>query len=176
MKNVLILILSIGLSSCAQSKVSEVSTIKVKDKKAQKISKMMESYVNNNFDSSIISGDAKIKFNQLEMTKTDFEDLVNTHHDMFSEISFPEGWMETVNYIGADVKNAGGKYADDYGSTWTSHWSDWTAVSKISGDTISNPCFFGYKWENEKIIEVNAIFPDEAFNKEFAMFIEANKK
>ena len=110
------------------------------------------------------------------MTKTDFENLVTTHHAMFNEISFPEGWMETVNYIGADVKNAGGKYADDYGSTWTSHWSDWTAVSKISGDTISNHCFFGYKWENDKIVEVNAIFPDEAFNKELAMFMEANKK
>ena len=109
------------------------------------------------------------------MTKSDFENLVNTHHAMFNEISFPEGWMETVNYTGADVKNAGGKYADDYGSTWTSHWSDWTAVSKISGDTISNHCFFGYKWENDKIVEVSAIFPDEAFNKELAMFMEANK-
>ena len=137
---------------------------------------MMGSYVNNNFDSSIISEDAKIKFNQLEMTKTDFENLVVTHHAMFSEISFPEGWMETVNYKGVDVKNAGGKYADDYGSTWTSQWSDWTAVSKISGDTISNRCFFGYKWENGKIVEVSAIFPDEAFNKELAMFMEANKK
>ncbi len=176
MKKFLILMISVGILSCANNKTEQVSTIKIKDEKAQKISKMMESYVNNNFDSSIISEDAKIKFNQLEMTKTDFENLVTTHHAMFNEISFPEGWMETVNYIGADVKNAGGKYADDYGSTWTSHWSDWTAVSKISGDTISNHCFFGYKWENDKIVEVSAIFPDEAFNKELAMFMEANKK
>ena len=168
--------ISVVILSCANNKKEQVSTIKIKDEKAQKISKMMESYVNNNFDSSIISEDAKIKFNQLEMTKTDFENLVTTHHAMFNEISFPEGWMETVNYIGSDVKNAGGKYADDYGSTWTSHWSDWTAVSKISGDTISNHCFFGYKWENDKIVEVSAIFPDEAFNKELAMFMEANKK
>ena len=176
MKKFLILMISVGILSCANNKTEQVSTIKIKDEKAQKISKMMESYVNNNFDSSIISEDAKIKFNQLEMTKTDFENLVNTHHAMFSEISFPEGWMETVNYIGADVKNAGGNYAADYGSTWTSHWSDWTAVSKISGDTISNHCFFGYKWKNDKIVEVSAIFPDEAFNKELAMFMEANKK
>ncbi len=176
MKKFLILMLSIGILSCANNNKEQVSTIKIKDEKAQKISEMMESYVKNNFDSSIISDEAKIKFNQLEMTKTDFENLVNTHHAMFSEISFPEGWMETVNYIGADVKNAGGNYAADYGSTWTSHWSDWTAVSKISGDTISNHCFFGYKWENDKIVEVSAIFPDEAFNKELAMFMEANKK
>ena len=33
-----------------------------------------------------------------------------------------------------------------------------------------------YKWKNDKIVEVSAIFPDEAFNKELAMFMEANKK
>jgi len=176
MKRLLILILSVGFFSCAENKVNVVSTIKVKDEKAQKISDMMKGYVNNKLDSSIISDDAKIKFNQLEMTKTDFVELVGTHHAMFSEISFPSGWMETTNYTGADVKNAGGRYAEAYGNTWTSQWSDWSAVSKISGDTLSNPCFFGYKWENDKIVEVQAIFPDQAFNKEFAMFMQANKK
>ena len=176
MKKLIILILSVGLFSCAESKISSVSTIKVKDEKAQKISDMMKGYVDNNFDSGIIADDAKIKFNQLEMTKADFVDLVKTHHAMFSEISFPDGWMETTNYSGADVKNAGGRYLDGYGTTWTSQWSDWSAVSKISGDTLSNACFFGYKWESDKIVEVQAIFPDEAFNKEFAMFMAANQK
>ena len=176
MKKLIILILSVSLFSCAESKISSVSTIKVKDEKAQKISDMMKGYVDNNFDSGIIADDAKIKFNQLEMTKADFVDLVKTHHAMFSEISFPDGWMETTNYSGADVKNAGGRYLDGYGTTWTSQWSDWSAVSKISGDTLSNACFFGYKWESDKIVEVQAIFPDEAFNKEFAMFMAANQK
>ena len=175
MRKILILILFIGILGCVNKKKEQTSTVKIKDEKAQKISEMMKSYVNNNLNSSIISDDAIIKFNKIKMTKTGFEDLVKTHHAMFSEISFPEGWMETINYTGNDVKNAGGIYADDYGSTWTSHWSEWTAVSKISGDTISNSCFFGYKWQNEKIIEVNAIFPDEAFNKELAIFMETYK-
>ena len=98
MRKKLILILSIVILGCANNK-EQVSTIKIKDEKAQKISEMMEGYVDNNFDSSIISDDAIIKFNKIEMTKTGFKDLVNTHHAMFSEISFPEGWMETVNYI-----------------------------------------------------------------------------
>ena len=50
--------LSIGILSCANNKREQVSTIKIKDEKAQKISEMMESYVKNNFDSSIISDDA----------------------------------------------------------------------------------------------------------------------
>ena len=175
MRKILILILFIGILGCVNKKKEQTSTVKIKDEKAQKISEMMKSYVNNNLNSSIISDDAIIKFNKIKMTKTGFEDLVKTHHAMFSEISFPEGWMETINNTGNDVKNAGGIYADGYGSTWTSHWSEWTAVSKISGDTISNSCFFGYKWQNEKIIEVSAIFPDEAFNKELAIFMETNK-
>ena len=106
----------------------------------------------------------KIRFNQLEMqTKSDFENLVNTHHAMFSEISFPEGWMETANYTGADVKNAGGNYAEDYGSTLDKSLEVIGQLyPKVSGDTISNRCFFGYKWENDKVVVINAIFPDEA--------------
>ena len=80
MKKFLILMLSIGILSCANNKTEQVSTIKIKDEKAQKISEMMKSYVSNNLDSSIISDDAKIKFNNLDMTKTDFEELVSTHH------------------------------------------------------------------------------------------------
>ena len=60
MKKLIILILSVCLFSCAESKISSVSTIKVNDEKAQKISDMMKGYVGNNFDSSLIAEDAKI--------------------------------------------------------------------------------------------------------------------
>ena len=58
MKKFLTLILSIGILSCANNKTVQVSTIKIKDEKAQKISEMMKSYVSNNLNSSIISDDA----------------------------------------------------------------------------------------------------------------------
>ena len=176
MKKTIILILTVGFLGCAETKKEPVSTITINDEKAKKISATMKSYVDNNFDSSIFADDAKIQFNQLEMTKSEFENLVKTHHAMFNEISFPDGWMETVNYIGSDVKNAGGRYSDSYGEVWTSQWSDWSAISKISGDTLSNPCFFGYKWNGDVVVEIQAIFPDDAFNKEFVAFIEANKE
>ena len=44
MKKFLILMISVGILSCANNKTEQVSTIKIKDEKAQKISKMMESY------------------------------------------------------------------------------------------------------------------------------------
>ena len=45
MKKFLILMISIGILSCANNKTEQVSTIKIKDEKAQKISEMMKSYV-----------------------------------------------------------------------------------------------------------------------------------
>ena len=174
MKKILILTTFI-LFSCAEKKVEPTSTITVNDDKGKMVSLMMKSYVDNNFDASIVSDDASIKFNQQEMTKDEFENLGNIHHAMFSNISFPDGWIETVNYIGSDIKNAGGRYKESYGEVWTSQWSDWSGISKITGDTLSNPSFFGYKWKENKIVEIQAIFSDDAFNKEFALYLDANK-
>ena len=175
MKKILIFLTFIFFS-CAENSSEPNSTITINDEKGKKISLMMKSYVDNNFDASIVSEDASIKFNMQEMTKAEFENLGNVHHAMFNNISFPDGWIETVNYIGSDVKNAGGRYKDSYGDVWTSQWSDWSGISKITGDTLSNPSFFGYKWEGDKIVEIQAIFSDDAFNNEFALYLEANKK
>ena len=132
---------------------------------------MMKSYVENKFDGSIVSEDCKIRFNQLEMTKKDFVGLGEVHHMMFNDIKFPEGWIETNSYIGKDLKQAGGIYSDSYGQIWTNQWTTWSAVSKITGDTLSNPSNFSYRWDGDKIVEINAIFPDDAFNSEFNLFM-----
>ena len=175
MKKILIFLTFIFFS-CAENSSEPNSTITINDEKGKKVSLMMKGYVDNNFDASIVSEDASIKFNMQEMTKAEFENIGSVHHAMFYNISFPDGWIETVNYIGSDVKNAGGRYKDSYGDFWTSQWSDWSGISKITGDTLSNPSFFGYKWEGDKIVEIQAIFSDDAFNKEFALYLEANKK
>ncbi len=49
MKKLLIFILSNLVLSCTESKIGSISTIKVNDEKAQKISNMMKGYVDNNF-------------------------------------------------------------------------------------------------------------------------------
>ena len=103
MKKILIL-LALTFFSCAENKNDLTSTVTVNDEKSKKVSLMMKGYVDNAFDTSILSEDASIKFNQLEMTKDEFKNLGNIHHAMFNEISFPDGWVETVNYIGSDIK------------------------------------------------------------------------
>ena len=86
------------------------------------------------------------------------------------------GLSRHKNSINVDIKNAADRYKESYGEVWTSQWSDWSGISKITGDTLSNPSFFGYKWEENKIVEILAIFSDDAFNKELAIYLEANKE
>ena len=61
MKKKLILILSIGILGCSNNKKEQTSAIKIKDEKAQNISEMMKSYVNNNFN-SIEHNDLGVEF------------------------------------------------------------------------------------------------------------------
>lgn len=171
MKKLLFLVALILSSSCDNINVKKQSLISVNDNKSKSVALMMKSYVKNKFDGSIVSEDCKIKFNQLEMTKKDFVGLGEVHHMMFNDIKFPEGWIETNAYLGKGIEEAGGIYSDSYGQIWTNQWTNWSAVSKITGDTLSNPSNFSYRWDGDKIVEINAIFPDDAFNSEFNLFM-----
>ena len=171
MKKIFFLVALILSSGCHNINDKKQSSISVNDNKSKSVALMMKSYVENKFDGSIVSEDCKIRFNQLEMTKKDFVGLGEVHHMMFNDIKFPEGWIETNSYIGKDLKQAGGIYSDSYGQIWTNQWTTWSAVSKITGDTLSNPSNFSYRWDGDKIVEINAIFPDDAFNSEFNLFM-----
>ena len=135
MRKLLFLVALILSSSCDNLNVGKQSLISVNDNKSKLVALMMKSYVENKFDGSIVSEDCKIKFNQLEMTKKDFIGSGEVHHMMFNDIKFPEGRIETNSYIGKDFKEAGGIYSDSYGQIWTNQWTNWSGVSKITGDT-----------------------------------------
>ena len=169
-KQILIFTLILSIS-CDDINIDKQSSISINDKKSKLVALMMKSYVENEFDGSIVSEDCKIKFNQLEMTKKDFVELGEVHHMMFNDIQFPEGWIETNSYLGKDLEKAGGIYSDSYGQIWTNQWTNWSAVSKITGDTLSNPSNFSYRWDGDEVVEINAIFPDDAFNSEFNLFM-----
>ena len=171
MKKILIFLTFIFFS-CAENNSDPNSTITINDEKGKKISLMMKGYVDNNFDASIVSDDASIKFNMQEMTKAEFENLGSVHHAMFNNISFPDGWIETVNYIGSDVKNAGGRYKDSYGDVWTSQWSDWSGKSKITGDVYKNSFHCWWKWEGNKIISTKCYLDLTDIMKEAALYQE----
>ena len=151
--------------SCAQPKNEASATVTNQDEKTMAVAKLMKGYVDNNFDGGIISDDCIVRFNNIELAKADFMGLSQFHHSMFDNIMFPDGWIETISYHGENWKEGNG-------DTWTNQWTDWTATSKISGETHTNRSHFNYKWENEKIVEINALFSDLWYDKEVKAFME----
>ena len=166
MKKILALsCLCLVLINCAAPETKATATVTNQDEKSMAVSKLMKGYVDNNFDGNIISEDCIVRFNNIELKKEDFMGLAPLHHSMFDNISFPDGWIETIHYHGEN-------WNEGNGEIWTNQWSDWTAKSKISGETHTNRSHFNYKWESGKIVEVNALFSDLWYNKELTAFME----
>ena len=157
--------LAFTIFSCAQPKNDPKTTVSNQDEKTMAVAKLMKGYVDNNFDGSILSDDCIVRFNNMELKKADFMGLAQFHHSMFDNIKFPDGWIETISYHGDNWKEGNG-------DTWTNQWTDWTATSKITNETHTNRSHFNYKWENEKIVEVNALFSDLWYDKEVKSFME----
>jgi hypothetical protein len=59
----------------------------------------MKGYVDNNFDGTIISEDCIVRFNNIKLGKEDFVGLAPPHHSRFDNITFPDCWIETTNYL-----------------------------------------------------------------------------
>ena len=166
MKKILTLTcLCLLLINCAAPETKATATVTNQDEKSIAVAKLMKGYVDNNFDGSILSEDCIVRFNNIELKKEDFMGLAPLHHSMFDNISFPDGWIETIHYHGEN-------WNEGNGETWSNQWTDWTATSKISGETHTNRSHFNYKWENGKIVEVNALFSDLWYSKELTAFME----
>ncbi|MAV15681.1 MAG: hypothetical protein CMG08_02580 [Candidatus Marinimicrobia bacterium] len=164
-KIALTLIFSLILTNCKQPSSKTITTVTNQDQKSIAVSKLMKGYVDNNFDGTIISEDCIVRFNNIKLGKEDFVGLAPLHHSMFDNITFPDGWIETTNYLGENWKEGNGE-------TWTGQWTKWTATSKISGETQTNRSHFNYKWENNMIVEINALFSDIWYEKELNAFME----
>lgn len=167
-KIIYLLTVSLIFISCNSTQSGPVTTVTNQDDKSMAISKLMKGYVENKFDGSIIADNCIVRFNNIELGKKDFEGLGAFHHSMFNDIKFPDGWIETVSYNGENWKEGDGQ-------VWTNQWTDWTATSKISGETHTNRSHFNYKWENGKIVEINALFSDLWYDKEVAAFMGLQK-
>lgn len=163
-KTLLVFGLVLILFSCDQPNKNK-TTVTNQDEKSLAVSKLMRGYVDNNFDGNIIAENCIVRFNNIELGKEDFMGLAKFHHSMFDDISFPDGWIETISYYGEN-------WNEGDGDTWTNQWTEWTATSKISKETHTNRSHFNYKWENGKIVEINALFSDLWYDKEVKLFTE----
>ena len=164
-KYICVLGLTIILISCAQTKKETTATVTNQDEKSMAVSKLMKGYVENKFEGSILADSCIVRFNNIELGRNDFIGLAEFHHNMFDNIKFPDGWIETINYHGENWKEGNGE-------TWTNQWTEWTATSKITKETQTNRSHFNYKWENGKITEINALFSDLWYDKEVKLLME----
>ena len=95
-KTLLVFGLALTLFSCNQPNKNK-TTVTNQDEKSVAVSKLMKGYVDNNFDGNIIAENCIVRFNNIELGKEDFMGLAQFHHSMFDDISFPDGWIETIS-------------------------------------------------------------------------------
>ena len=129
------------------------------DVKSEIIRTITKSYVDGKLNGDHVADDCKIQFNNHVLTKEEWAKLAEFHHQIFKNIEFPIGWVQTTKYEG---ENWG--WGD--GTTWSHQWNSWTATSKISGETHTNACHWGFMWEDDKIKNIYGFFSDEWYNKE----------
>ena len=84
----------------------------------------------------------------------------NFHSLLYDEIQHIDPVLTTVEYNNGEV--------------YTNHWSDWSGVSKITGEQQKNTFHCWWQWEGEKIIGTQCYFDTSDIEAEAALYQEQN--
>ena len=71
-----------------------------------------------------------------------------------------EGFLQGRNFY-SDITNsdrATGTFVLDSGEIYTNTWFTWTGTSNATGVTVDSPVQASFKWENDKVVEVNYLY------------------
>ena len=71
-----------------------------------------------------------------------------------------EGFLQGRNFY-SDITNsdrATGTFILDSGEVYTNTWFTWTGTSNATGVTVDSPVQASFKWENDKVVEVNFLY------------------
>ena len=71
-----------------------------------------------------------------------------------------EGFLQGRNFY-SDITNsdrATGTFILDNGEVYTNTWFTWTGTSNATDVTIKSPVQASFKWENDKVVEVNFLY------------------
>tara|TARA_B100000029_G_scaffold488148_1_gene544384 strand:+ start:123 stop:638 length:516 start_codon:yes stop_codon:yes gene_type:complete len=136
------------------------------DEKSEIIRTMTKSYVDGKLNGDHVAEECNITFNNQRLTKEEWSQIAEFHQKSFEKIEFTNGWIQTTAYEG---ENWG--WGD--GTTWSHQWNSWTATSKISGETHTNACHWGFLWKDGKIVRLAGFFSDEWYNKEVALYMKS---
>ena len=165
MKNILIItFLSAIIFSCGTAvDTSEWSGVTSQsDERTMIVDKLAKGYVAGNFGiaSEYFSDDAVHMVNNDVYTNEEIIAGYNFHSLLYDEIQHIDPVLTTVEYNNGEV--------------YTNHWSDWSGVSKITGEQQKNTFHCWWQWEGEKIIGTQCYFDTSDIEAETALYQEQN--
>ena len=165
MKNILIItFLSAIILACGTAvDTSEWSGVTSQsDKRTMIVDKLAKGYVAGNFGiaSEYFSDDAVHMVNNDVYTNEEIIAGYNFHSLLYDEIQHIDPVLTTVEYNNGEV--------------YTNHWSDWSGVSKITGEQQKNTFHCWWQWEGEKIIGTQCYFDTSDIEAETALYQEQN--
>ena len=165
MKNLLIItFLSAIIFSCGTAvDTSEWSGVTSQsDERTMIVDKLAKGYVAGNFGiaSEYFSDDAVHMVNNDVYTNEEIIAGYNFHSLLYDEIQHIDPVLTTVEYNNGEV--------------YTNHWSDWSGVSKITGEQQKNTFHCWWQWEGEKNIGTHCYFDTSDIEAEAALYQEQN--
>ena len=154
MKNFfLILTVSMFMISCTQVSDNHIEktenhfgTIEVGDAKSLAMDAFNDAYVANDMSGQeeLFAENAVANVNGQETTPAAMMEAFLQGHNFYSDIQNSE--------------RATGTFVLDNGEIYTNTWFDWTGTSNATGKTVSSPVQASFKWENDKVVEVNYLY------------------
>ena len=151
----LLLISSISLFILSCSQVSEnhlkksehhFGTVETGDAKSTAMDAFNDAYLANDMtgQEELFAENAVAKVNGVETTP----------------LAMMEGFLQGRNFY-SDITNsdrATGTFILDSGEIYTNTWFTWTGTSNATGVTVDSPVQASFKWENDKVVEVNYLY------------------
>ena len=163
MKKILLLILTISLTGCANN----ATIVEFEDEKSNAIRGHYQHYLNNDIESlkKLWADDDKITLRLGSVENTPLSELIGliqVQHAAFNNIQMlnPNGGDEPI-YVETKTYSTG--------ETWTNTWFRWSGVGKLSGKLIEIPININFKWENSKIVEEVHLFDPLLMNQELSL-------
>ena len=165
MKNILIItFLSAIIFSCGTAvDTSEWSGVTSQsDERTMIVDILAKGYVGGNFGiaSEYFSDDAVHMVNNDVYTNEEIIAGYNFHSLLYDEIQHIDPVITTVEYNNGEV--------------YTNHWSDWSGVSKITGEQQKNTFHCWWQWEGDKIICTHCYFDTSDIEAEADLYQEQN--
>ena len=153
MKKLLAILLLFPVISLAQWKGNSDGD----NQKSNMIKYYIESYVNQDYSQleRIISEDAAIRYNEIEMNKNTLKEAEMGHHNLYSDISFNTWAVITTEY--------------ENGHVWTHFWGEWTGTGNFTKTKKTNLVHLAYKWNgNNQVANIVGVYDATHLNNEIA--------